>query len=778
MKMLKHLTLALTVGFSLNAANEESQAPAYGFGGPEVLKLDWGTRSMNVRDFNGDGLNDIAVVNNDLSKVEILYQLAAEDSDVAQETKKQVSDDRWEPDFEDARYRRESVSVGFPIFDMVVGDLNSDGLADLVYTAREMPVTVRYQSEDGQWNDSDEFDGFEPVGWTDSMVVADLDGDEREDLLLIAADALRVFRQNAEGQLEQPELFYITGENPYNMMVHDVTGDGLMDVLYVTSSGKQSLALRVQLPDGGFGPERRFIFERPVRRISVLPQTDPEAALEFVSIDSRTGILQFFEIQVLDSEARLSDFGKVQPEIYPIVKKGRLPTRYVQTDLNGDGEQDLVASNPSRSELLVFLNEETGFSSARRFPTFSQLSSMASGRFFEGASDSVILVSESEKALGLSLMDERGRMSFPSSIELPADADPIVCASSDLDGDGLDELVLFVETDSDASLLVLQPEDREDLEAVWKVREEVELSDLRRKPNDMKFVDVLGDSGQALMLFVPREAPLVFISDASQPMKLEAFGTDSQIRQSMMKDLTVAQVSTLDVTGDGVKELVVGRRGYARALSFAEDDFEMVDQFNARRGDDEVSAVVPLVENGEINQLMFYIETQGELQLLNRNDDGVFRYTETNAVGGIELIDWFTFSDDAAHSGYIFAGEGGFWRVSLEGQPMELKVTGRYETELEDVLYSHLVASDFAGDGALDLIAVDGQNHVVEILSERSGEWQSRIYWEIFEQNLHYQGRTGGNLEPRQIVVGDFNGNGLGDFAFLVHDRILVYPQE
>lgn len=778
MRTHNHLMLSLLMTGSLYATGESTVPTSYGFSGPEVIKLDWATRSMNVRDFNGDGLNDIAVVNNDLSKIEILYQVMGDDPAAEANGKKQVRDNRWEPLFEDASYRREGVAVGFPVFDMVVGDLNSDGLTDLIYTAREVPVTVRYQSGDGQWNESEEFDGFEPVGWTESMVVADIDGDGGEDLLVIASDALRVFRQGKDGKLQEPELFYITGNNPYNMMLHDVTGDGLLDVLYITSTGKQSLALRAQLADGGFGPERRFIFDRPVRRITALPRAAGETLQTFAAIDTRTGLLEFFQIRPQAASEDSTSFATIQPQIFPIFKKGRLATRYTQADLNGDLRTDLIVSNPSSSEVVVFLQEDDGFASPQDFPTFSEISSMASGRFFAASGDSVVVVSETEKSLGSSQMDARGRMSFPLSISLPEATKPIVCAAQDLDGDGFDELVLFVTEDSDGYLLVMEPEDRGDPSSGWDERERVALRDLRRKPNAIQFVDVFGDDRTALMLFVPREAPLFFTNRSGRPFSFEEYAKESPVRQSLLKDIVPAQVSAIDMNGDGVNELLVGRTGYARALSFSEGGIEMVDQFNARRGDDLVSAVVPLMVGGEVGQLMLYIEAQGELQLLDRDADGVYRYAKTNTVGLIELIDWFALDGSGSTADFLFAGEGRFWWLSSEGGSWERLTAGRFETELENVHYSHLMASDFAGDGELDLIAVDGQNHVVEIVSGRDGSWQSRIYWEIFDQNMHYQGRTGGNLEPRQVVIADFNGNGRDDFAFLVHDRILVYPQQ
>jgi len=47
----------------------------------------------------------------------------------------------------------------------------------------------------------------------------------------------------------------------------------------------------------------------------------------------------------------------------------------------------------------------------------------------------------------------------------------------------------------------------------------------------------------------------------------------------------------------------------------------------------------------------------------------------------------------------------------------------------------------------------------------------------VFEAKS-FRGRSGDAAEPREAVVADFTGDGKNDLAVLVHDRILVYPQE
>ena len=751
-----------------------AEEASFSFAGPEVLKLDWATRSLNVSDFNNDGLNDLAVVNNDTAQIEILYQRGEDAAAGAGKTR--LNRNRWEPQLEDARFESEGITIGFPVFDLSVGDLNGDGRDDLAYTAREVPLTIRYQNENGNWTETHEFDDFEALGWTNTVKIADIDGDARAELVVISGDALRVFHQDAHGHIGEPELYYVTGQNPFNLLLEDLTEDGRADVLYITSNGDQSLALREQLAGGGFGPERRFVFERPVRSVRAFAQAGEEA-LSFCSVDSRSGGLEFFRLKNEKVEQEAAGFSAAQPEIYPIFKKGRSAASYAWGDLDGDGLDDLLVANPSGAELVLFLKERSHFRSPQTFPSFSGISSITSGHFFKDDRDTVVIISAGEKTVGLSQMNKAGRISFPRQLVV-GEGDPLVCEAVDLDADGYDELALVSEQKGEIALTLVRPASRKVPASEWVVLSRTVLTGVKRKPSAIRAVNIFEDGRSGLMVFVPREAPVLLFADRADSFEFAEVAKKSTIRESLLKDIQKSQVSVFDTDGDGVNELVVGRSGYARALRVKEDNLEMVDQFNARRGDDVVSAVVPLYDQGDVAQLVFYVASAGEFQFLERDPDGVFRYRTTNDAGKINLSEWLQLDGRKGQSEFVFAGEDRFWLLPSQADVWMRVVEDSYETDLKDVHYSHLEGADFDRDGRLDLVAVDGKSHVVEVLVQSESSWGSRMFWEVFEQNMHYQGRTGGNIEPRQVVLADLTGDGKLDFAFLVHDRILFYPQK
>ena len=109
-----------------------------------------------------------------------------------------------------------------------------------------------------------------------------------------------------------------------------------------------------------------------------------------------------------------------------------------------------------------------------------------------------------------------------------------------------------------------------------------------------------------------------------------------------------------------------------------------------------------------------------------------------------------------------------------------LKSVAEYGSQRRDGHLADLAAGDLNGDGLPEVLVIDSGKHFMEILAARSGEapvgLKLALAFPVFEAKS-FRGRDA-RVEPREMVLGDLDGDGLTDFALIVHDRVLVYRQD
>jgi hypothetical protein len=73
-------------------------------------------------------------------------------------------------------------------------------------------------------------------------------------------------------------------------------------------------------------------------------------------------------------------------------------------------------------------------------------------------------------------------------------------------------------------------------------------------------------------------------------------------------------------------------------------------------------------------------------------------------------------------------------------------------------------------------VLVDSGQESLFIVALREGALKHAIKFRVFEEKL-FHSRKGGS-EPHGVRVADANGDGKDDVVVLVHDKIIIYPQE
>ena len=759
------------VGSAAAFAQEEPPlAHYYGFLPAEIYKLDQRIQNCLIVDINGDGLEDIVIVNNLKNRIDVLQQ--RKDGKAEQEPPADVNDIP-----SSGRLLHRKIPIQRPISGLAIRDVNGDGRPDLIYLSSEpSSVNIELQDADGNFGDrrSSEIDDIVAREWT--MDVGDVDGDGRPDIVFLSKDTMFVVSVSPTGTLSEPKRFRISGADPGLLKVVDVDEDGRQDVVFITQDPQFPVHLRLQSKQGRLGPEHQIEIERP-RSVTWGKVDTSRPGANMLTVSDLTGRVTVHRL----SEA------KPRPGIpalrfltFPFEKTGASSnTDLVVADFDEDGKLDVVVTDAGGARVILYRQADSeGLDLGVPYPT--PLGTSAARALRLGEKTFLITLSTTEKSISYSSWDQN-RLSFPQS--LPTKDEPVAV---EVVGQGDKARVVYVArvenqtTFTEKFMLRALKPTAQGNKATWTPanvatdKQEIDLN-LTTRPADVKAVDADGDGRDDLLVFSGTdEAPSLWLGTADG-----GFAATPKSAQGSLGSLSPAAVYFGKLDGDK-PSLLISQGNYVRKMKYETDGrWRVVDQFNAPSSSAKVSGTAGFDVDGDgKNELVMYDRNGQSLEFLTQKD-ARWERSFTRKVGAFNL--------KGVHVG-DFNGDGKPDLLIYDNDKMGVAFTGKndlsmetiatYETPNTRARLADTAIGDLNGDGRVDVLAMDAQMHTLEILNIQSGlKFKRALAWPVYEEKTFRQS-SGRSIEPREIVIGDVNNDKRADIVTVVHDRVLVYLQD
>lgn len=754
-KGLKNSVRVIAWACALNLlATANVRAAGYGFGGPEIFPINNQLYGMHAADLDGDGLNDIAVVNNLRSRITLLYNRTGK--------KKRKSNRVFDPGQvnhlpPDSRFERKSILAEVRIGGMMVSDFNGDKRPDIALFGEPKKFQFIANKGNQEW--------AEPVSWEleagqinlNAIDGGDLNGDGLEDVALLADSFTFLFVQKKTGGFEDPLKIPFSGAAKA-LRILDVNLDGRADLVTLDWDNDSPVCVRTQSETGVLGPETQLKY--PKFRAFESADIDGDGTLEWLTIGQQSGRVQIGRFRKNGSAEGLS-----RPlMLVPLLRTGAASRGVLWTDLNGDGRSDLVYAESDQGLLQARLQNADGrLGPARSFPSLTGVTLIQSAEFDGDSSPELFVFSTEEKQVGMIKVGKNGRLPFPELFSFKGR--PLAMALGRFGAKDPLTLALLLDDDGKRSLYLRTAKDKGRTVALSK--------DFRASPVQMFFHDVDQDGEGDLVCLTPYEKVNILMREGDEKFQEIAVVPPGG---------AIAQPSygLADIDDDSRNELLLPQKNFVRAVVLEQRNesetwnFRVKEQINGESRSSRISAILPAKDGDK--RLLYFLDTgRRQLSRCERNRDGVWSVVDSrklpvndfNALVQVQLNG----------STLALAGLNSVAWLGTDESPLNLEKELEYETAVDKGRLLDIEVGDLNNDGETDLLFLESFKNHLEIARLDQGAVKFALRWKVFEQKT-FRGRGSGMLEPREAIIADLTGDDRNDVAIIVHDRILLYPQE
>jgi hypothetical protein len=742
------------------AADEPPLADFFGFDGLEIVKIGRQAGPMAVVDMNGDGLNDVIIVNNHFSRIELHYQRpnASPDNEPAAPTRVNEFPDHW-------RFRRDNLSVTHAVTALTPFDFDEDGDMDIIYTGLPSEIVFLEQSSPGVFKVARRHRVKGVEGNRSAFAIKDVIGDERPELLCLVAGDIHVWTLDGN-RIGQPVAELSSGEDLVAFILEDYDGDGRTDIAGIIP--ESPAPVRVWFSGGTeenpeIGAEVRF--EMPAIREFEAFRLPGEDRAHIAVIERASKRLVLYELateQIEDSGNRDAAI-----RVYGFTDAGNRKRDQAVIDIDGNGLLDLVATDTESNAIVVYHQQPSeGFGQGDSFPSYADIDYLAAGNVDDDPYAEIFVLSQKEGVVGRADATDQG-VPYPSPLGISEGHTPVALNLVQLQ-DG-PRVAVVAKSGRDYVIDLIDMEGK---------RETISLGSLSRAPETIVALDADQDGRTDLLLFT-RDKPMTMLYSGDDGFEL--IDSDSMGQFGLVKAATADNTAVFDIDDNGMPELLLADKNFVRAVRYVPDPppgvspgWQVVSQINAL---DNSAKLVSVAMLG--SQIVAADKENKRLVVMAKQEDGHWHQIEALNVRGFSFDSIYagSFSGDNEEEDILAVGDDGFAVVRLGGDRVALRVFESWRSDGDRRLQHELASGDINDDGFLDLISLDAGEQMCEVFT--FSDAQQLLYvlgFQVFESRL-FSGGGAREYEPSQVIVMDVTGDHKDDIVLLAHDRVLVYPQ-
>ncbi len=705
-------------------------AGEFGFSDLLVFRLSSAGGPWHSTDLNGDGDLDLVVWDGNRGELVLLHR----DPEVQGFTHREGGNTLTDPD----GWSRSSIPSRAEVEAIGSGDLDGDGFIDLVFTCPNANrIEIRWGTDDENRFRTEMRIRLRDVARGDRTLDIEERGDDGAVIRVLSKEGIHEVRNLFRDGV--PEILTLTGTaaGPSALYRTDLDGDGISDLLTVsTASADRRHPLRLR-PGSSTGWGAEILIESEDSRLLGIASAADRSLL--LMADRNRPVLRGTLLEHGSGSQILPS-----PQVHPLTAEGIGGGTMAIGDIDGDGDPDVIISDAKGSLLRPFWNSDGSLIPGSPSPTLKNPASIQ----IHGSD--LFVTSSEEGGAGRSTREEDG-FSFPELVKDPRIDSLIAIASSDHLSSPLIHLYQDEGAGRGKSSYLLD---------VGGGSDTGEDSGLRfqsdREPAGLQIFP--GSEGRGVIVVqIPFQSPRFFRLDGStiEPIEIPA---------------TVESGGSVEAGHDG--QLLVAREGRCRIIQIEDGRAKVVRQIDAPGGSARIVAALPVRLEAQPQARMILVDGgAGLIHICNDTEvmatvEGPFQKVKEAATRDL---------DGDGFDEILILGERALMVIHPGEQDwVATEVFSRRHDE-ENGRITASCAGDLNGDGVEDLVVIDGVRGELEILGGGDPLFTSLLRFPVFEKKLFRGG--GRSIEPRRVMLGDFDGDDALDAAILVHDRLIIYPQ-